>query len=139
MIARALISFMLLVAVGSCAGKSQPPQPPLPTQLVGAKNISMNDGHALLETNVLERPNRPELLADLSSRPGMILWAMYKVCVGADGQVGALRIIKPADYRSYEDQDENWIRVIRRWRYKPYLEDGQARPFCYPVRIEVRS
>lgn len=128
--------FAASVAAGACAGKSQPPVPPLPTQLAGAKNISREDGLALLETNIEQPPNRPEMPVDLAARPGMALFGLYMICVRENGQVGALRIVKPA---AWDDADDTWIGQIRNWHYKPYIRDGQARPFCYPHAIQVRS
>jgi len=136
MILRARLFLLASLVVCACAGKSQPPQPSLPTQLAGAKNISTHEALALLETDVRQPPNRPEMPDDLAARPGMALWAMYMVCVREDGQVGALRIVRGAQWY---DTDDTWIGQIRKWRFKPYLRDGQARPFCYPQAIQVRS
>jgi protein TonB len=60
-------------------------------------------------------------------------WAMLKVCVGADGDVDGVTILKSA----HPLLDERIVMAIRTWRYRPYLLDGRPVPFCTNIRYEM--
>jgi hypothetical protein len=80
------------------------------------------------------------LPADLLQRSGMVLWALYKVCVGTDGHVARVSAIKKADAEGrFGDLDREWMDVIRGWQFKPHVKDGQPTSFCFPHRVEARS
>jgi protein TonB len=69
------------------------------------------------------------------NRAGMVVWGLYKICVSVAGQVTDVKTIKPADALV----DGPWISKIRTWQYRPYSINGRPVPYCYPMRLEVRS
>ena len=97
--------------------------------------VAPNVGTGLRLTNVHEAPHRPTLPPELN-RDGNILWGIYKVCVGRNGQVAHVNAIKSANHPGL---DARWIGVIRGWRYKPHVVNGESVPFCHPMRLEVRA
>jgi TonB family protein len=56
------------------------------------------------------------------------------ICVAANGTVQNVRILKP----SIPVIDSQIPQVIPRWKYKPYLVDGQPTGFCYNMNYRVR-
>lgn len=56
--------------------------------------------------------------------------AVFKVCVGADGNVGSVSQLKSSGYAAY---DQQLVGAIRTWVYKPYEIDGQRVPACGAV------
>jgi hypothetical protein len=59
-------------------------------------------------------------------------WMLVKVCATPEGKVNHVSLI----HTSNEALTGPVFDMIRTWRYRPYLLDGVARPFCYPARIE---
>ncbi|MCI0354874.1 MAG: energy transducer TonB, partial [Acidobacteria bacterium] len=57
----------------------------------------------------------------------VFLW----VVVCADGRVGRIRVERSLD----EDLDQNAVRTVRQWRFRPALKDGK--PVAVQVNIEV--
>jgi hypothetical protein len=47
--------------------------------------------------------------------------------------VSSLRIVRPSIPRV----DFQIRSVVPRWRYRPYLVDGQALPFCYALNYRL--
>jgi TonB family protein len=56
--------------------------------------------------------------------------AVFKVCVGADGNVDGVSQLKSSGYPAY---DQELMAAIRAWVYKPYEIDGQRVPACGTV------
>jgi TonB family protein len=56
--------------------------------------------------------------------------AVFKVCVGADGNVDGVSQLKSSGYPAY---DQELLAAIRAWVYKPYEIDGQRVPACGTV------
>jgi hypothetical protein len=69
------------------------------------------------------------------ARAGMSLWALLKVCVGVDGQVNEVTVIRGAD----PAVDPIIVAAIKTWRYHPYTVDGRPVPFCTNVRYEIST
>jgi protein TonB len=120
--------------VGGVAGGVPTPPPPRPMPPPPPVNIapSVGEAHRLSD---LEDPRYRPTLPPPINRPGMIVWGVFKICVGADGHVSNVSIIKSAD--PLVDQD--WVGKIRGWQYRPYSVDGRPVPFCHPARIVVKS
>jgi TonB family protein len=66
---------------------------------------------------------------------GMSVWALVKICVGVDGNVSQVKILKSAD----PALDPTIVAVLRTWRYQPYTLDGRPVPFCTTVRYEIST
>jgi hypothetical protein len=92
-------------------------------------------GKAQLISDMVNDPRyRPPLPAELSVR-GSVYWGLFTICVDAAGgvvHVKQLRLVHPL-------LDGPWQSVLLGLRYRPYLVDGQAVPFCYPMRLEVTT
>jgi len=56
--------------------------------------------------------------------------AVFKVCVGADGNVDSVSQLKSSGYAAY---DQQLVAAIRAWVYKPYEIDHVAVPACGAV------
>jgi TonB family protein len=56
--------------------------------------------------------------------------AVFKVCVGADGNVNGVTQLKSSGYAEY---DQELTAAIRGWVYKPYEIDGHRVPACGAV------
>ncbi len=57
----------------------------------------------------------------------------YKLCVAADGSIGAVTPIKSSGYPMYDVKIQNTIRT--RWRYRPFMVNGKPTPVCTAVRF----
>jgi len=68
-------------------------------------------------------------------RGGSSHWGLFKICVSTAGKVTAVSLLKST---GVADIDGDWTRTIRSWPHRPFLLDGAAAPFCYPLRLEVR-
>jgi TonB family protein len=52
----------------------------------------------------------------------------FKVCVGADGAIDSVKVLKGTGYAGY---DRALVDGMREWRYRPYRVDGTAVPMCF--------
>lgn len=58
---------------------------------------------------------------------------LSKMCIGADGRVESVKVIKSAPEISAEIQ-----RTLMGWRYKPYVDkQGQPAPACFAMNFKV--
>lgn len=114
--------------VGGVVGSPAPPPPPqddrpkLLTPQIARKQLLINpdvDPYKVRPPPALERQK---------FSAGLV------VCVSAQGNVTGVRIMKPAGPAPIDAQIPV---VVRRWRYRPYLVDGRAVPFCYQVRMDI--
>jgi TonB family protein len=72
-------------------------------------------------------PNVKERAFDaLGKQPGS-LTLMVKACVGPDGAVTSITIIKPSGAPAL---DEFLKSAYRTYRYRPYMEDGKPMSMC---------
>jgi protein TonB len=92
-------------------------------------------GSGQLFSDVLHDPRFTPTLPPQLNRAGMVVWGLYKICVSVAGQVTDVKTVKPADALV----DGAWIAKIRTWQYRPYSINGRPVPYCYPMRLEVRS
>ena len=69
------------------------------------------------------------------ARAEMKLSAVVKMCVGADGRVADVKLLKSADPAI----DAQIPAVLGKWRYRPLVTDGRAVPFCYVLQYEIAS
>jgi hypothetical protein len=97
--------------------------------------LSPEAGEMLRLSDIQKAPHRPTLPPHLN-RAGMVLWGLYKLCLGANGQVTKVTTMKRADD---DGLDIAWAQVMRTWLHKPYLVDGVPTPVCYVRRLEVRA
>jgi TonB family protein len=96
--------------------------------------LSPAQGSGYLAIDPSIDPYKPHL--PLKLPPGRHEWALLKVCVSAQGTVTDVKILKPANMPG---ADAAMQKAVLFWRYRPYLRDGKAVPFCLPVRLEVRG
>jgi protein TonB len=68
-------------------------------------------------------------------KPGAIYRVLIKVCVSTSGNVDKLTMLKGSDPLA----DAEALRVLKTWRYRPFLVNGNPAPFCYPQPIEFRT
>jgi hypothetical protein len=90
-------------------------------------------GSQQLLTDLGQSANRPHLPPDLN-RDGMTTWALYKTCVTATGEVATVEVQKSA---SWPRLDDEWMSLVKGWRYRPYTIGGQPVPFCTSVRLQA--
>jgi hypothetical protein len=65
--------------------------------------------------------------------PGVV-WGLFKVCVTPQGAVDHVEVLKSAA----RQLDGDFVAMIQKFEYRPYLINGTAVTFCYPMRIELR-
>jgi hypothetical protein len=58
--------------------------------------------------------------------------ATAKVCIGDDGGIDSVKLMKSTGYADY---DAKIASEMRGWRYTPYKVNGEAVPFCTAVTI----
>ena len=86
-------------------------------------SLSPEAGLQLRLTDIEQPPHRPTLPPDLN-RAGLILWGLYKLCVGTKGQVTKITTIKPADDDALDD---DWAKAMRTWRTNLTVVNGPHR------------
>jgi hypothetical protein len=100
-----------------------------------AKFLPPGVGKDLLLTDVRnDRRYKSRFLPKLD-RPGMVVSGMFKLCVDEDGQMFSVNVLKSAD--PFVDAD--WMALMHTWQHRPYTIGGRPVPYCYPMRLEVRS
>jgi eukaryotic-like serine/threonine-protein kinase len=57
----------------------------------------------------------------------------FKLCLTASGEIGTVSLIKSTGFTDYDGKIQTTIRT--KWRYKPFLVNGQASPVCTAVRF----
>jgi protein TonB len=92
-------------------------------------------GAGQLISDVLHDSRYTPSLPPQLNRAGMVVWGLFKICVSIEGKVTEVKIVKGADPLV----DGPWIEKIRTWQYRPYSINGRPVPYCYPMRLEVRS
>lgn len=117
---------------GLAAGVSLPPPASLAPQ-----QLSMQAGNRLLAINPSLRPYRVQLPEKLTERMGTgdKISPLLDICVTAQGTVKSVRIVTG----SIAAVDAQVPTVIGRWKYRPYLVDGKAEPFCYLTRYSIEA
>lgn len=106
--------------------KEAPTPPPAPAPSV-PRNVAARVGHALLKINPNADPYRatvPRSLASLGEFSTSV-----RICVAPSGAVQGVTVLKPLG----EAIDNRVVAALRRWQYKPLMENGQAVSFCYSL------
>lgn len=116
--------------VGS-TGNAPPPKQPKDT---GPARLSSKIGRGLLLINPNADPYRVRLPPALE-RSGMTHSASMQICVNAQGVVTGVRITRSGG----PALDSQLMKVVPRWRYRPYTRDGRPIPFCYPARYVIQG
>jgi periplasmic protein TonB len=114
--------------IGGVVGAAPPPPP----KSTGPKLLNQGTGHKLLAINPTVRPYRVNVPEEIMDRADSFR-TVIQICVSAQGAVTSVKIIKPSNPMI----DAQIPKVIPRWKYKPYMLDGVATPFCYPLRYTV--
>jgi protein TonB len=118
--------------VGGVVGGIVGTAPPPPPKDTGPKVVSAGVGTRQLLVNPGVPPyccpKIPKALAQSDT-----FTSRLRVCVTAQGQVYDVRVVQGAGPAI----DSQIPAYVRRWRYKPMIVDGEARPFCYPVTYEI--
>jgi protein TonB len=125
-----LLGDMGVAAVATVAPRPRPMPAPEPRPVTLPPSIAS----AQRLTDINDPRFRPSLPAPLN-RAGVMLWGLFRVCVGADGNVTSVAVLKTAE----PQVDGDWARVIQTWQYRPYAIDGHPMPFCHTMRLEVRG
>jgi hypothetical protein len=96
----------------------------------GRAHLSAHAGRERRQGKLEDYPERPMLAEGFKQA-----WAMFEVCVSRSGLVQSISIQRPPGNAAMIDQ---WMTVIRSWRYQPYESEDGPRAFCYPQRLEVK-
>jgi protein TonB len=106
----------------------------VPVQQETAKFLppSIGKGQALVDWN---DPRYKPRLPPALNRAGMVVWGLFKLCVTAQGSVQTVAVLKSAD----KLVDQDWSNLLKTVPHKPYTIGGRPVPYCYPLRLEVRS
>jgi hypothetical protein len=77
----------------------------------------------------------PPQLPPAYARLGMDQQMVVKTCVGVNGEVTSVDVLRGFDSKVSERVTE----TVRGWRLTPYSLDGHPVPFCYPTRFIFAS
>jgi hypothetical protein len=92
-------------------------------------------GWAQLLSDPIHDPRyRPRLPPELDIA-GARVWGLFKMCVDTSGAVYEVTALKSA----HPAVDAQWMTLLRTYRHRPYFISRVAVPYCYPIRLEVRS
>ena len=100
-----------------------------------ARFVPPSVGKGQLLSDMVNDPRYKPQLPPALNKNGMVVWGTFKLCVDTAGDVFAVKILRSADPLV----DADWVSVLRRLKHLPYTIAGQAVPYCYPLRLEVRS
>jgi TonB family protein len=78
-----------------------------------------------------ESGEMPELPLSLN-RAGASYVMRAKICVTRTGTVESVTVVQHADSLL----DEDVVRAVKGWHYRPLMTDNIAAPFCYFGRFE---
>jgi periplasmic protein TonB len=109
------------VAGGTIGGNGTAP--------VGRKFLPPNMG--ALQKQSGDEPAFPPSLR----RAGALYVVSAKICVTRGGDVDSVSLLQRADPLL----DDNVVRAVKGWRYRPLMADGIPVPFCYFGRFEFRG
>ena len=68
-------------------------------------------------------------------KPGAVYRLLVKVCVSTTGSVEKLTIMKGSDPLAEAEA----LRVLKTFRFRPFLVNGTPAPFCYPHAVEFKT
>lgn len=93
--------------------------------------LRTSTAHRLLAIDPHEVPHKVSMPGAYASCGPLV--STLHICVSETGAIRSLQILR----RSIPVLDRQLPAVIARWRYRPYLVDGQPTPFCYMLRYNV--
>ncbi|HXU80088.1 MAG TPA: energy transducer TonB [Polyangia bacterium] len=96
------------------------------------KFLSPNVTKGYLAINPQEPQHRPHMPPGFAGRT---VSALLRVCTDRDGNVIEVTVMKGFD----PSVDAAFVAALRTWRYRPFLVDGRAVPFCTPVNYSVQT
>jgi TonB family protein len=99
------------------------------SQGAAAKFVAPNIGQGLKISG--EKGDMPIPLR----KPGALYQVLVKVCVSMSGSVDRVTIMKASDPLA----DAEALRVVKTFRYRPFLVNGTPAPFCYPYMVEFKT
>jgi hypothetical protein len=105
-------------ADGVAAGQSS--QPAGPRILARAQG----DGQLAIDPN---EPRYQPVIPPRLRTPGASFAPLVKLCVGKDGSVGEVTVVRPSD----PAVDPAIVEKIRLFKFRPYLDNGHPIPFCF--------
>jgi periplasmic protein TonB len=101
--------------------KPEPPPKPKVVAPTVLESQKLSGGIPPLPPTVKE-----QAFTTLGNQPGT-LTAIFKVCIGPDGGIASINLIKPSGSAALDD----FIKTnLRTWRYRPYMIDGKPTPIC---------
>lgn len=106
-------------------------------QLIGADLDVLLDGRAMKAAYISQ--DSAAYYRTHDDMPGLPNWLaghreyamLFRICVTTEGTVSNVVVLKSAT----PDADQVLCAAIEKWRYRPRIVDGVARPFCHPIRI----
>jgi hypothetical protein len=98
----------------------------------GTAALLARDGHSLLDISPHE-PGYKMVVPAVCLPSGEEAVATVRVCVNESGNVTQVLILQS----SLPLLTDLLPSVLGRWRYRPYLVDGQPVPFCYHFNYRV--
>ncbi len=103
-----------------------------PTPPAEPRKLSSKVGHKQLDIDEKAAEFRVQLPAYVKAlrRPFI---STVRICVSAQGDVTSVDLVRGAG----PSVDPYVLKVLRGWRYKPWVEDGVAVPFCYERKHRV--
>jgi TonB family protein len=126
---------------GEPASESSPPTAALSADagppgaaLRGPALLSAKAGHALLAINPQIRPYKV-VVPEQCVAGQQEFQAIVRICVDEQGSVSSVKLLRP----SVPFVDRQIPQVIPRWRFRPYLVDGQTSAFCYNMAYHIRG
>ena len=84
------------------------------------------EGNGQLAIDPNEARYQPVIPAPLR-KPGARFAPLVKLCVGKDGSVGDVTVMRPSD----PTVDPAIVEKIRLFKFRPYLDHGRPIPFCF--------
>jgi len=122
---------------GERDNKPPPPPPPKPVEPPKPKVVAPTVLDQLKLSGAIPPlpPNVKEQAFNvLGNQPGS-LTVVLRACVGADGSVSSITLVKPSGSAALDDFIKSNYRT---WRYRPYLEDGKPREICGAKNFTIR-
>ncbi|HET9954386.1 MAG TPA: TonB family protein [Polyangiaceae bacterium] len=115
--------------LGGVVGAAPPPPPPKP---VAPTNVPLQIARQQLLINPDVDPYKVRMPPALA-RSGATSDSVVRICVSKQGNVTGVSIVKPG----LGVIDQQLPTVIRRWRYRPIMKNGEPIEFCYVMRYEL--
>lgn len=78
----------------------------------------------------------PEVKVKIAASGKALLVIPVKVCVGVDGKVSGVSMLKSSGFLAY---DIELMNAIGGWRYRPFTIDGKPAPVCSIVQFMYRQ